>query len=187
MFHFTLESAALKTLGGTRKTILSLVRVQIMNMCIVSLGSESRVSRGYERFLGKPPQTPPPGASSSPTSFKFVTECFFITQRALHVGLIPAVNTFTNITSELHKQQQAKVSGRDEDLLKLLNAVSCEENLSNHQLLTHLCAHCTVCTTLSNNTGWWLLWCPRSVLWVSLCMSVRGRDVHLPVYMWLYL
>ena len=91
----------------------------------ILLGSESRLSQGHERFLATPPQqTLSPGGGTTLTPFKFVTECFFITQCALHVGLIPAVNTFTNLSSELHKQQQAGVSGRNEDMLKLLSAVS---------------------------------------------------------------
>ena len=95
------------------------------NNFYILLGSESRLSQGHERFLATPPQqTLSPGGGTTLTPFKFVTECFFITQRALHVGLIPAVNTFTNLSSELHKQQQAGVSGRNEDMLKLLSAVS---------------------------------------------------------------
>ena len=53
-----------------------------------------------------------------------MTECFFITQRALHVGLLPAVNTHTHVASELHKQTQAKIPGRNEEMLKQLSAVS---------------------------------------------------------------
>ena len=98
----------------------------LKNVVLILLGSESRLSQGHERFLATPPQqTPPPRGGTSPIPFKFVTECFFITQRALHVGLIPAVNTFTNLSSELHKQQQGGVAGRNEDMLKLLSAVSC--------------------------------------------------------------
>lgn len=98
----------------------------LKNVVLILLGSESRLSQGQERFMATPPQqTPPPRGGTSPTPFKFVTECFFITQRALHVGLIPAVNTFTNLSSELHKQQQGGVAGRNEDMLKLLSAVSC--------------------------------------------------------------
>jgi hypothetical protein len=93
-----------------------------MNVTLLFLASDSRLSQGHERFLATPPQ--PSRGGTSPTPFKFVTECFFITQRALHVGLIPAVNTFTNLSSELHKQQQGGVSGRNEDMIKLLSAVS---------------------------------------------------------------
>ena len=53
-----------------------------------------------------------------------MTKCFFITQRALHVGLLPAVNTHTHVASELHKQTQAKIPGRNEEMLKQLSAVS---------------------------------------------------------------
>ena len=51
-----------------------------------------------------------------------MTECFFVTQRALHVGLLPAVESFTTTASELGKQIQAKIG--EERLLKDLNAVS---------------------------------------------------------------
>ena len=54
-------------------------------------------------------------------------ECFFITQRALHIGVIPAVNTFTKILSDLNKQIGAQIGaelGGNEKLLKELNAVS---------------------------------------------------------------
>ena len=82
-------------------------------------GSESRLQQGFERFLATPPQN-----RGQATSFKFVTECFFITQRALHVGLLPAVNTFINLSSELGKSKDAKIAGRNEDMLKLLSMVS---------------------------------------------------------------
>ena len=87
--------------------------------------SETRPHQDFKRFLATPTQpTSSGGTSSSPTSFKFVTECFFITQRALHVGLLPAVNTHTHVASELHKQTQAKIPGRNEEMLKQLSAVS---------------------------------------------------------------
>ena len=72
--------------------------------------AENRLSQQYQRFL------PREG------NFKFVTECFFITQRALHVGLLPAVETFSKTASDLGKQIQAKIG--TEKLLKDLNAVS---------------------------------------------------------------
>ena len=72
--------------------------------------AENRFSQRHERFLPRE------------NSFKFVTECFFVTQRALHVGLLPAVETFTTTASELGKQIQAKIG--EEKLLKDLNAVS---------------------------------------------------------------
>ena len=78
-------------------------------------GAEERLARGSGRFF-------PQG-----TSFKFVCECFFITQRALHIGVIPAVNTFTKILSDLNKQIGAQIGaelGGNEKLLKELNAVS---------------------------------------------------------------
>lgn len=59
-----------------------------------------RTSEGHTRFLG--PTMP------TAQQFKFVTECFFITQRALHVGLLPAVNTFTKMTSDLGRQLKAE-------------------------------------------------------------------------------
>ena len=83
-------------------------------MCVMLslLGAEERLSQGSKRFF---PDT---------TSFKFVCECFFITQRALHVGIIPAINTFTKILSDLGKQIAANVPDCNEKLLKELNAVS---------------------------------------------------------------
>ena len=51
-----------------------------------------------------------------------MTECFFITQRALHVGVIPAFNVFTKVLSDLNKQISADL-GDKEKLLKELNAV----------------------------------------------------------------
>lgn len=79
-------------------------------MVYSSLGSEERLQKDSERFF---PQNTP---------FKFVCECFFITQRALHIGLIPASNTFTKILSDLGKQIGAEL-GHNEKLLKELNAV----------------------------------------------------------------
>ena len=84
--------------------------------------SETRPHQDFKRFLATPTQPTSTGGTSS--SFKFVTECFFITQRALHVGLLPAVNTHTHVASELHKQTQAKIPGRNEEMLKQLSAVS---------------------------------------------------------------
>ena len=76
-------------------------------------------NRGEAQFLAL---NSDPG--STPVTFKFVTECFFITQRALHVGLIPAVNVFSQTSSDLGKQLAAKVSGGVvNDKLKELNAV----------------------------------------------------------------
>lgn len=57
------------------------------------------------------------------SQFRFVTECFFVTQRALHVGLLPAMNTFSTTLSDLNKQLEANIAGQ-EKLLKDLNAVS---------------------------------------------------------------
>ena len=50
-------------------------------------------------------------------------ECFFVAQRALHVGLIPALNSFTKILSDLGKEIAAEVPDRNERLLKELNGV----------------------------------------------------------------
>ena len=82
----------------------------IPNVTITRTVAENRFSQRHERFLPRE------------NSFKFVTECFFVTQRALHVGLLPAVETFTTTASELGKQIQAKIG--EEKLLKDLNAVS---------------------------------------------------------------
>ena len=57
------------------------------------------------------------------SQFRFVTECFFATQWALHVGLLPAMNTFSHTISDLNKQLEANIAGQ-EKLLKDLNAVS---------------------------------------------------------------
>ena len=46
-----------------------------------------------------------------------MTEIFFITQRALHVGLIPAVNGFTTMASNLSKEIQDRDA--DERLKRL--------------------------------------------------------------------
>ena len=35
-----------------------------------------------------------------------------------------AVNTHTHVVSELHRQTQAKIPGRNEEMMKLLSAVS---------------------------------------------------------------
>ena len=80
--------------------------------------AENRFSQRHERFLPRE------------NNFKFVTECFFVTQRALHVGLLPAVESFTTTASELGKQIQAKIG--EERLLKDLNAVS----VDSHSLLS---------------------------------------------------
>lgn len=85
-----------------------------------------RTSEGHTRFLG----VAPPNSDIAPaaTQFKFVTECFFITQRALHIGLIPALNTFSQVTSDLGRQLQSESSSEGEDrkasILKKLYVVS---------------------------------------------------------------
>lgn len=89
--------------------------IQLSSTSCTCTVAENRLSQQHERFLPRE------------SNFKFVTECFFITQRALHVGLLPAVETFSNTASDLGKQIQAKVGA--EKLLKDLNAVS-EGNLS---------------------------------------------------------
>ena len=89
--------------------------------------AQDRRSEGHARFLGGPP---PGGSSSNAESassrFKFVTECFFMTQRALHVGLIPAMNTFSQVVSDLGRQLQMEAGGGDavkESVLKNLYVV----------------------------------------------------------------
>lgn len=37
-----------------------------------------------------------------------MTECFFLTQRSLHIGLVPAMNSFIQVTSDLGRQLQAE-------------------------------------------------------------------------------
>lgn len=75
----------------------------------LSSSALDRTSEGHARFLGGPP----PGVTCVPasTQFKFVTECFFITQRALHVGLLPALNVFSQVLSDLGRQIQAEGGG----------------------------------------------------------------------------
>ena len=68
-----------------------------LSPCNVYPDSETRPHQDFKRFLATPTQPTSSGGISS--SFKFVTECFFITQRALHVGLLPAVNTHTHVAS----------------------------------------------------------------------------------------
>ena len=63
---------------------------------------------GHIRFKGLPyshDNSPPAN-----TRFKFVTEMFFITQRALHVGLMPAENVFATTASDLYKQTQGDMA-----------------------------------------------------------------------------
>ena len=48
----------------------------------MSTECEDRLAKDYQRFL------------SFGSEFKFVTECFFVTLRALHIGLLPAADTF---------------------------------------------------------------------------------------------
>ena len=48
----------------------------------MSTECEDRLAKDYQRFL------------SLGSDFKFVTECFFVTLRALHIGLLPAADTF---------------------------------------------------------------------------------------------
>jgi hypothetical protein len=75
------------------------------------IGSEERAKQGAKRFF---PETTP---------FKFVCECFFTAQRALHVGLVPALNSLTKILSDLGKQISAGLPDQNEKLLKELNAM----------------------------------------------------------------
>jgi hypothetical protein len=75
------------------------------------LSAEERLKFGPTRF------------SPDGSPYKFVCECFFVAQRALHVGLIPALNSFTMILSDLNKEIAAEVPDRNEKLLKELNAL----------------------------------------------------------------
>jgi len=50
-----------------------------------------------------------------------VTEIFFITQRALHVGLLPAVKAYSSVVSDLAKEVQA---GNPDEKIKVLFSVS---------------------------------------------------------------
>ena len=92
----------------------NLIFLPIPNVTITRTVAENRSSQRHERFLPRE------------NNFKFVTECFFVTQRALHVGLLPAVESFTTTASELGKQIQAKIG--EERLLKDLNAVSVDSH-----------------------------------------------------------
>ena len=91
-----------------------MIFLPIPNVTITRTVAENRSSQRHERFLPRE------------NNFKFVTECFFVTQRALHVGLLPAVESFTTTASELGKQIQAKIG--EERLLKDLNAVSVDSH-----------------------------------------------------------
>ena len=71
---------------------------------------DENLAKGFERFL------------PAKSSFKFVTECFFITQRALHVGVLPAIKTFGETMSDLSKQITTGVGG-NETLLRELHSV----------------------------------------------------------------
>ena len=95
-----------------------MIFLPIPNVSITRTVAENRFSQRHQRFLPRE------------NNFKFVTECFFVTQRALHVGLFPAVESFTTTASELGKQIQAKIG--EERLLKDLNAVS----VDSHSLLS---------------------------------------------------
>ena len=80
--------------------------------------ARNRTSEGNVRFRGQPC----PGGSGPPaiTRFKFVTEIFFITQRALHVGLIPAMNAYSSMVSDLAKELQG---GNTDERIKILFTV----------------------------------------------------------------
>lgn len=95
-----------------------------------------RTSEGHTRFLG----VPAPGSGvATATQFKFVTECFFMTQRALHVGLIPAMNTFSQVVSDLGRQLQAErgSGGTEEESAK-------ESVLKNLYVLYQLAWSCSL-------------------------------------------
>jgi len=49
-----------------------------------------------------------------------VTEIFFLTQRALHVGVVPAMNAYSSIVSDLAKEVQ---SGNADERIKVLMTV----------------------------------------------------------------
>jgi ubiquitin-protein ligase len=51
-------------------------------------------------------------------NYKFVTECFFLTWRALHIGLLTAAETFLNTLSDLNKEIDRK-GGEDKVLTEL--------------------------------------------------------------------
>ncbi len=72
---------------------------------------------------------------SASGGFKFVTELFFLTQRALHVGLLPAVNQFTQTSSQLAKQLLA--TNMSSPNLKQLNSVSSPHTLHTHTHTPH--------------------------------------------------
>lgn len=93
-----------------------LCRLDQVNETCLARGviTQDRRSEGHTRFLGGPPPGSSGGgnnAESASSRFKFVTECFFVTQRALHVGLIPAMNTFSQTVSDLGRQLQMEMGG----------------------------------------------------------------------------
>ncbi len=110
-----------------------------------------RSSEGHTRFLGTAPPNNPTLSSAS-SQYKFVTECFFITQRALHVGLIPAVNTFSKMVSDLGGQLSAEGGGGGggagrKDQLKKLYVVSVFVSVRMCGALCHVRISFMPCTT----------------------------------------
>ncbi len=80
--------------------------------------ARDRKSEGNVRFKGLPSS----GDTGAPaiSQFKFVTEIFFLAQRALHVGVIPAMNAYSTIVSDLAKEVQ---SGNADERIKVLMTV----------------------------------------------------------------
>ncbi|KAL3133458.1 hypothetical protein ABBQ38_007321 [Trebouxia sp. C0009 RCD-2024] len=63
-------------------------------------------------FSGRPYIAPaPPG----PESAHFVAECFFLTQRVLHTGLMPAVYRFHQISDIVYRQRKQQQQQQQED------------------------------------------------------------------------
>lgn len=88
-------------------------RLDLLNEPCLAQGflvGDENLAKGFERFL------------PAKSSFKFVTECFFITQRALHVGVLPAIKTFGETMSDLSKQITTGVGG-NETLLRELHSL----------------------------------------------------------------
>ena len=83
------------------------------------LAARNRTSEGNVRFRG----LPCPGDDGLPavSRFKFVTEIFFIMQRALHVGLLPAVQAYSSMVSDLAGEVQ---SDNPDEKIQVLFSVS---------------------------------------------------------------
>ena len=71
------------------------------SLCLsVCLSAAPDRSKSHDRFL------------CEGGGYKFVTECFFITLRALHIGLLVAAETFLKTLRQVHSELSNGVSDR---------------------------------------------------------------------------